>query len=420
MENDLEQVETTWRETQQRAEKDTALNPGLWRATDSGHHEGLQRYASLKRHQEQLAQYILDYDPPVVKGEITLSVANEARKLLECGMHLTYLDYWRVGKWKLVHGFTCKMHLLCACCAMRRHAVMAKAYEQRIRYLLQANPSLVPVLITKTVKNGPSLSERFAHISSSHRQLIKRRNDSLRGKSLRLRNLSVMRHVHGGAGAYEIKRGKGSGGWHPHMHEIALLDANAFEFVEQERKGKMVSVPLEFESQLTKEWWQITGDSYIVDVRRIYADEQGQGKDELFLGVCESFKYALKLNEFSFDDQLHAYVTLRRGRLVYNYGSLYGLEVPDDSADSIEDELALEPYLVVIYKYFSGSYDLADVRQPTEKDKKEYRPFTSEERQKYREKKKASAIRSRLKRKMRPLEDALRLEALEIKRKRRS
>jgi hypothetical protein len=420
MENDLEQAETTWRETQQRAEKDTALNPELWTAADSGHDEELERYASLKRHQEQLAQYILAYDPPVVKGNITLSVVNEAHKLLECGTYLTYLDYYLVGKWKLRHGFTCKMHLLCACCAMRRHAVLAKAYEQRIRYLLKANPSLVPVLITKTVKNGPSLSERFAHISSSHRQLVKRRNDSLRGKSLRLRNLSVMRHVHGGAGAYEIKRGKGSGGWHPHMHEIALLDADAFEFVEQERKGKMVSVPLEFESQLTKEWWQITGDSYIVDVRRIYVDDQGQGKDELFSGVCESFKYALKINGFSHNDQIHAYVTLRRGRLVYNYGSLYGLEVPDDSADVIEDDLALQPYLVAFYKYFSGSYNLTDIRQPTEDEKEKYRPATAEERQKYREKKKARGKRASFKRKMRALHDAMRLEELEQKRKRRS
>ncbi len=398
MENDLEQVETTWRETQQRAEKETALNLAPCRETDSGHHEELQRYASLKRHQEQLAQYILQYALPEVKDQDTLAVVKAPDKLLKCGSYLTYLDYWRVGKWRLVHGFTCKMHLLCACCAMRRHAVMAKAYEQRIRYLLQANPSLVPVLITKTVKNGPSLSERFAHISSSHRQLIKRRNDSLRGKSLRLRNLSVMRHVHGGAGAYEIKRGKGSGGWHPHMHEIALLDANAFEFVEQERKDKIVSVPLEFESQLTKEWWQITGDSYIVDVRRIYADEQGQGKDELFLGVCESFKYALKLNEFSFDDQLHAYVTLRKGRLVYNYGSLYGLEVPDDSADAIEDELALEPYWVVFYKYFSGSYDLVYIGHPTEDDKKIFgrRRLTAEEKRIRKDKRNEKARERRL------------------------
>lgn len=362
MEEDRIGEQTDW-----GAEKETAQNLDLWRETDSGHEEQLQRYASLKRHQEIVAEHILRYYPPVVK---------QARNLLDCGTRLIYLDYYRRNEWRLRHGFTCKQHLLCACCAMRRHAVLAKTYEKRIRHLLEVNPSWVPVLITKTVKDGPDLSERFAHISKAHRSLVKWRNDALRANSLRLRNPSVMRHVYGGAGAYEFKRGSRSGLWHPHIHEIALLDADAFEFTEVERKGKRVSVPLEFESLLAKEWWQLTGDSYIVDVRRLYVEDLAEGKDDLFAGVCEAFKYALKMNTLTPDDQVQGYLALNGRRLVYNYGCLYGLKVPDDSSDTIEDELALEPYLVVFYKYFRGQYHLEDIRQPFDD---EYRPFTKVE-----------------------------------------
>jgi hypothetical protein len=418
MENYLEAIEATWREAAQGAEKETALNPELWTAADSGHDEELQRYASLKRHQEQLAQYILDHDPPVVKGNITLSVAKEAHNLLDCGKKLVYLDYYTRDIWKLRHGFTCKCHLLCACCAMRRHAFQAKAHEQRIRYLLKANPSLVPVLITKTVKDGSDLRERFAHLSDSHKQLVKFRRDSLQAKSLRLRNLSVMRHVHGGAGAYEFKRGKGSGMWHPHIHEVALLDADAFQFVEVERKGKRVSVPLEFESLLAKEWWMITGDSYIVDVRRLY-NEDHEAKDDLFLGICESFKYALKMNDLEHADQVQAYHVLKGRRLIFNYGSLYGVKVPDDSAYAIEDDLALEPYLVAIYNYFSRRYNLEEVHLSGIVHE-QWRPLSKEEKQQRLEKREASKLRAKDRRKTRDLHDKMRLQNLERKRKRRS
>jgi hypothetical protein len=418
MENDLKAIEATWRETAQGAEKETALNPELWTAVDSGHDEELQRYAKLKRHQERLAQYILDHDPPTVKGDVTLSVAKQAHNLLDCGKKLVYLDYYRVNRWKLRHGFTCKCHLLCACCAMRRHAFQAKAHEQRIRYLLKSNPSLVPVLITKTVKDGSDLRERFAHLSDSHKQLIQQRRNAVKKDVLGLRKASVMRHVHGGAGAYEFKRGKGSGMWHPHIHEVALLDADAFEFVEVERKGKRVSVPLEFESLLAKEWWMITGDSYIVDVRRLY-NEDHEGKDDLFSGVCESFKYALKMSGLEHADQVQAYRVLKERRLIFNYGSLYGVKVPDDSADAVEDDLALEPYLVAIYKYFSGSYNLEEVHFSGIVHE-DWRPLSKEEKQKRRERKEASRLRAGYTRKIRDLHHQMTLEDLERKRKRRS
>ena len=55
--------------------------------------------------------------------------------------------------------------------------------------------------------------------------------------------------------SYEIKRGQGSGLWHPHLHMIA---------------GREVEPDAEM---LSREWHEITGDSFIVDVRPISQDD---------------------------------------------------------------------------------------------------------------------------------------------------
>jgi len=67
----------------------------------------------------------------------------------------------------------------------------------------------------------------------------------------KLRTKSVWKNTqHGGVAVIEVKRGKNSNRWHPHLHVIGEGD-----FVPQ--------------SEITTTWKQITGDSFIVDVRRL-------------------------------------------------------------------------------------------------------------------------------------------------------
>ena len=70
---------------------------------------------------------------------------------------------------------------------------------------------------------------------------------------------SVLDGVEGAVWSYEIKRGKGSGLWHPHLHMIALAEVAPDARL------------------LSSEWHQITGDSYIVDVRPISQDDPASG-----------------------------------------------------------------------------------------------------------------------------------------------
>ena len=57
-------------------------------------------------------------------------------------------------------------------------------------------------------------------------------------------------------------------------------------------------------ARLSLEWLEITGDSYIVDVREFYGDSVTDG-------FLEVFKYALKFSDMALADNWEAYETLK-------------------------------------------------------------------------------------------------------------
>jgi plasmid rolling circle replication initiator protein Rep len=313
------------------------------------HDNKLDRYSKAKLHQVAIMEYI----------EHLEGLRKEYEALYWCGRMLIFRLFQISRTYRLIGGCSCKKHLLCCLCALRRAARFSKEYERKIRQVLEEHPDWVPILITKTVVNGGSLEERFKHIVKGHkRMMVNRRNSlSLKSSACGLSANSVLRYVHGSAGSYEFKRGENSGLWHPHTHEIALLDGSRFKFTEEVRKGKTVESPLEFESKLSKEWHRATKDSFIVDVRRIDI-----GNEELFRkSICECFKYALKFTDLEPEDQVHAYKVLKGRHLIFSYGALRGVKINDSSVDSIEDALELEPYVDLIYTFSYGKYRFSEI-----------------------------------------------------------
>ena len=327
-------------------EKPLHLSESLAGQEGRGRAEQLEIYTRLKAHQELVSSYILSDFPRLVK---------EHRKLLDCGSHLVFHNFYRVNVYLLRNGFFCKQHLLCLPCAFRRSGVYTHTYKQAVRYLLDANPGLLPVLITKTVKDGADLKERYRHLAKAHSALMQRRRNAFKKNTVRIQNPTVLRHIHGAAGAFEFKRGKNSGLWHPHSHEVALIDRHAVEFVPVLRRGSLVMVPLEFEAALSEEWKSLTGDSWIVDVRLIDTSDPAK-----FHGaIAECFKYALKMNDLEPDDQVAAYLALRTCRMIYSYGCLRSVEVPEDeSRDESEIDLTDEPWYEEHLNWFQGQYRL--------------------------------------------------------------
>lgn len=279
----------------------------------------VDRYSKAKKGSLDIADYMESLPKHQAMGA----------KVRGCGDYLTFRHYWTVDKVRLHGASLCKKHLLCPLCAIRRGAKALKGYLDRWEVIKAQNPLLKPYLVTLTVKDGPDLAERFKHLYKSQRELWMRKT---RGRG------SPLDCVSGAVWSYEIKRGSGSGQWHPHLHMIALAE----------------SMPLEGKDNLgalSAEWKNITGDSHMIDVRLI-------DQDDPVSGFIEVFKYAVKFSDQPPEDTVHAWETLAGKRLLGSAGCFRGVEVPEGLLDDSEGFEGL-PYIQLFYRYLPGGYSLA-------------------------------------------------------------
>jgi hypothetical protein len=250
------------------------------------------------------------------------------QRLTSCGDYLVFRHYFTVDKVRLHGASLCMKHLLCPLCAIRRGAKALKAYLDRFEAIKVAQPDLRPFLVTLTVKDGPDLLERFKHLHDSQRELWMQKH--------RGRVASPLAGIVGAVWSYEVKRGKSSGDWHPHLHMIALAE----------------SMP--DQAHLSEVWHGITGDSFIVDVRPI-------DQDDPVSGFLEVFKYAVKFSDQPPADTVHCFETLGGKRLLGSAGCFRRVVVPDDLMDDPEGLDGL-PFATLFYRYLSGGYSLSRVR----------------------------------------------------------
>lgn len=292
----------------------------------------VNRYGKAKNNALDIAKYI--------EGQ---GLAQRAQRLLSCGDYLVFRHYFTQDVVRLHSARLCMQHLLCPLCAIRRGAKALKSYLDRWEIIQAHNGALRPFLVTLTVKDGPDLAERFDHLHKAQRELWKRKQ---RGRG------SALDGVAGAVWSYEVKRGSGSGVWHPHLHMIALAETQPDQ------------------QEIADEWRNITGDSFVVDVRPI-------SQEDPVSGFVEVFKYAVKFSEQDPADTLEAFMTLKGKRLLESAGLFRGVEVPHGSMDDTEDVSHL-PYYDLLYRFSkAGGYTLehrSSVQQPLDDFKPVRRP----------------------------------------------
>ena len=271
----------------------------------------VERYEKAKNSALDIAEYM---------GTLPKHQATASR-VQSCGNYLLFRHFFTIDTVKLHAASFCMKHLLCPLCAIRRGAKALGAYLDRFEAIKRTNARLGAFLVTLTVKDGPDLRERFKHLHDSQRELWKRKQ---RGRG------SVLDHVEGAVWSYEIKRGQGSGLWHPHLHMIALSET----MPDAER--------------LSRDWHEITGDSFIVDVRPISQEDPASG-------FVEVFKYAVKFSDQEPADTVHAWEVLAGKRLLGSAGCFRGVEIPEDLTDDPGDYLGL-PYVDLLFRYLGGRY----------------------------------------------------------------
>ena len=282
----------------------------------------LQRYGAGKKRALDMSKYIMENTKSKWDDrKRNTETGKLATKIGNCADFLIFKRYFTVDEVRLHAANFCKKHLLCPFCAMRRGAKYLQVYKQRLDVVLQESPKLRAFMVTLTVKDGENLLERFTHLRKALKKYQEQRRNALKGQ----KQVEYAKAL-GGVLSIEIKRGKGSGLWHPHVHMIWLCN----------------EPPLA--SQLSKEWLELTGDSYIVDVREFYGES-------VVDGFLEVFKYALKFSDMELADNWEAFQTLKAKRLVDNFGLFRGIQVPDDlTDDDIDDE-----YILLLYRFVRGS-----------------------------------------------------------------
>ena len=151
---------------------------------------------------------------------------------------------------------------------------------------MRQNRKLKPVLLTLTVANGSDLAERQKHLMDAFRTLMKRKRDWMK----KGRGYNEFCKLLGGFYSYENTYNEKTEEWHPHLHIFGVLE----EWIDQE--------------SLSRTWHEITGDSMIVDIRRVRKHKElGYGK-----AIAEVCKYALKFGDLSVEKTWEAYMVLKR------------------------------------------------------------------------------------------------------------
>jgi plasmid rolling circle replication initiator protein Rep len=303
--------------------------------SEEGHEKRLARYSTAKARQQKVTDYILQQNE--INDKPTF--LKELDALQECGSFLVFRHYYELEKYRMLAGCTCKKHLLCSLCAIRRAAKYVAVYDEKIKQV-QADQAFDFLFITLTIKNGPDLSERYSHLRESFKKLLQRRKDSLMVKQ---KKKSLFRFVEGAIFSYEVTFNDDSREYHPHLHMIALVKKGTFDFQEKTYGEKPVNLVPELWAGLVQDWKEITGDSKIVDVRLI-DDEEGK-----MSALVETFKYALKFGEMAPVVQLECYKVLKTRRLIGSMGELYGVSVPENLSDELLP--GEEKYIDLVYQY---------------------------------------------------------------------
>ena len=274
----------------------------------------ISRYSRAKERALAMRGYLLGLGDSALKA---------AGLLGGCGNYLHFRHYFTVNQVLLHAACFCKQHLICPLCAIRRGSKALQAYLERFEVICRELPLLRPYLLTLTVKDGPDLPERWQHLTRSFKVLQKHRHRWL--SKVRGAPWTEFSKVQGAVGSYEVKRGKGSGLWHPHIHMVALCESPIDPVV------------------LKREWEAITGDSFMIDVRPF---RPGQEPAE---GFMEVFKYAVKFSDLSLADNWQVAQFLRATRLLFSLGVFRGVQIPESLTDEPLDNL---PYFDLFYRYF--------------------------------------------------------------------
>jgi hypothetical protein len=189
----------------------------------------------------------------------------------------------------------------------------------------------------------------------------------------KLRQRKIWEQALGCLATMEIKRGQGSGLWHPHLHVLVarpsctcLRGRRLDDVVPRCAHGRLWCPHALNQCCISEAWREITGESFVVDIRAVRAEE-----DRSMAGaVREVVKYCTKLTEVSSkvredgqSDVLELHRAIRGRRLLTTTGVFRGLVEPATAEELLDDpESKPCPVCGTPWETVTASWDEANCR----------------------------------------------------------
>ncbi len=226
-------------------------------------------------------------------------LAARAGRVSRCAQTFAYKRCKDCGGFHFIGpGWRCGDRL-CAVCAHHRARRLVRDYAPKIE---DAARGRLLLFLTVTLKNVEGLTPAVYR--------------DLKTNFKRLRRHASFKHILGGVLAIETTRNREAGTWHPHLHAILVAE----RYVNQD--------------QLQREWGELTGDSYIVKVKKAYRGT-----------VRELLKYPTKLVDLRTPGEVLEFALATWGvRMLQGWGCLFGVrELPDQGGEF--EACELEPFV---------------------------------------------------------------------------
>lgn len=304
---------------------------GLNSTCSNEHADRITRLASLKQRANKQSDYLFQSLQKCEDLEQADNMFTLANRLRDCSSWLLFRDYYTIEQKKLHAKNSCYLHLLCPSCSALRASKMIKNIVGKVEQVLADKPKLIPAVITLTVKNGEDLAERFNHLMQSFKTMQNR----VRSYHKMGRGFNEFCKVDGAFYTVEFTFNSKTNEWHPHIHMFALLT----DYIDH--------------TKLLELWRGITGDSFMVNIKKVYGKKKHSG-NPLTSAVVEVCKYALKFSDLTPENNWVAYQTLKGKRLSGSFGSLRGVKEPDKLTDDLADVNDL-PYNELHYNFVYGT-----------------------------------------------------------------
>lgn len=277
----------------------------------------------------------------------------------------------------------CKQHVICPICADKMQSKRRARFNDPIKEQAAKveTGERYAYMVTYTIKDGESLSERLAHLKEAKKNFRKmgqrRKNSS--------RSCGEAGKIKAAVSTIEIKRGKNSGLWHAHSHDLVFTDRPLdYRMYNPDKKRKLdqkykkripadklkeIALRTSFfngsivpASKISQEWLSASGgDSMSISVERIqHVPKTATGKkkrmfskmdyvDSVAYQAREVLKYISKPNENNVSDSLIILNETYNKRMVSTYGQFRGVA----GDDYIDDREGSESFVMV---WKNGTY----------------------------------------------------------------